>query len=221
MTCRQCVGIERMFDEATARRELSRYRRRGPSPSTRLLLDAVIRQGVRDCTFLDVGGGIGAIQYELLAAGASSGVHADASPAYLDAARSEATRRGLGGRMRYLTGDIVEMGDEAADADVVTLDRVLCCYPHMDAMVDATARRARRVYALVLPRERWLVRMGAFLLNVVQRIRRHPFSFYLHPTAAVEGRVRAHGFEKSDHSSTFLWQVVVFTRPPLSAAQAP
>ncbi len=40
------------------------------------------------------------------------------------------------------------------DADIVTLDRVGCCYLAVDELVTASAAHARRLYGLVLPRER-------------------------------------------------------------------
>lgn len=212
MACRQCRGIEDFFDDAVARRELARYRRRGPSRTTRLLLDALEEDGVEGRTFLDVGGGVGAIQHELLSRGARSGVHADASPSYLETARAETERRGNGDRMGFVLGDFLEVADQVAPADLVTLDRVVCCYPDMEGLVDATASRARRAYALVFPRSTLLTRLGFRLLNWVQRLRSHPFHVFLHDPAAVEARVRRHGLQKRVHRRTLLWQVVVFFR---------
>ena len=60
-------------------------------------------------TFLDIGGGIGAIQHELIDAGVSHATNVDASAPYLDAAREESERRGYAGRVTYLHGDFVEL----------------------------------------------------------------------------------------------------------------
>jgi magnesium-protoporphyrin O-methyltransferase len=212
MTCSQCVGIECFFDDRTARRQLRRYRKKGPAKDTRRLLEALADQGVDGATFLDVGGGVGAIQHELMAAGASRGTNVDASPAYLAAAQSEAQARGYASRMRYVKGDLVDTQAQLEPADLVTLDRVVCCYPDMAALVDASASRARRAYGLVYPRDTRLMKLVMGVLNAVQRLRRHPFRGFVHPTAAVEARVAAHGFSKAFHSQSLLWQVVVFTR---------
>ena len=66
MGCCQCQGIESMFDKKAAKRELKRYLKKGPSKTTIMLLDAVNKVGVQGLTFLDIGGGIGAIQHALL-----------------------------------------------------------------------------------------------------------------------------------------------------------
>jgi hypothetical protein len=177
-----------------------------------MLVDALVRTGVGGASFLDVGGGVGVIQHELMARGASSGTSIDASPAYLATARSEAQERGYGDRMRYVEGDLVEERDRVEGADLVTLDRVVCCYPDMPALVDASASRARRAYGLVYPRDNALGRLAIGVVNLVQRIRRHPFRAFLHPTAEVEARVSRHGLTKTYHANWTVWQVALFTR---------
>jgi magnesium-protoporphyrin O-methyltransferase len=210
VTCAQCVGIERLFDDSVARRQLKRYRRRGPDKMTRVLLEALISEGAAHATFLDVGGGVGAIQHGLLEAGAAAGTSVDASPAYLEAAREEASSRGHAGRVRYVAGDFVDVQDDIGPADLVALDRVVCCYHDMPALVDATASRARRAYGLVYPRDTRLMKLAVGLLNLTQRLRRHPFRAFVHPTSAVEARVDAHGFRRVFLERSILWQAVVF-----------
>lgn len=214
MSCTQCAGIAQEFDERMARRDLRRYRQRGAPRTTGWLLDLVVGEGVRDATFLDVGGGVGVLQLGLLRAGAVSGVHVDASPAYLAAAEEEAARQAYGGRVQRVRGDLVSVASGLEQADVVTLDRVICCYHDMEGLVDASASRARRVYGLVFPRERRLVRLGARAFNLVQRLRGRPFNVYVHPRAEIERRVEAHGLLKRYHRRSFLWHVQVYTRNP-------
>jgi magnesium-protoporphyrin O-methyltransferase len=213
VTCSQCRGIELLFDDRTAGRELARYRRRGPSRSTRRLVDLLHEQGVRGRTFLDIGGGIGAVQHELMAGGAAGGVHADASPAYLDASRDEARARGHERDIEYVEGDFLAVAERIAAADFVTLDRVLCCYPDMAGLVDASAPKARLAYGLVYPRDTRIARWVFTLVNFAQRLRGHPFRVFLHGTADVEARVQRHGLHKRTVRRGLVWQVVVFDRP--------
>jgi len=210
VTCAQCVGIERFFDARIARRELKRYRRRGPAKMTRALLEALIAEGAERATFLDIGGGVGAIQHGLMEAGAAGGTSVDASPAYLEAARSEAAARGHADKVRYLAGDVVDLQGAVEPADLVALDRVVCCYPDMPALVDASASRARRAYGLVYPRDTRLTRLSIGLLNFVQRVRRHPFRAFVHPTREVEARVESHGLRRVFLKRSLFWQAVVF-----------
>jgi SAM-dependent methyltransferase len=210
--CRHCAGIEREFDDATARRDLRRYRRKGPLPGTRLLLQALRAEGVRDATLLDIGGGVGAIHHELLGDGAAAAVHVDASPSYLAAARAEAERRGHADRTTFTHGDFVELAPELDAADVVTLDRVICCYPDMERLVGLSAERAGRLYGLVFPREDWWVRPAFPLANAWFRLRRCPFRIFHHAASEVDAVIRARGLNRVYEASTVLWRVWVYRR---------
>jgi magnesium-protoporphyrin O-methyltransferase len=212
VSCAQCQGIVRQFDARVARRELRRFRRRGPSRTTRRLLSAISARGVSGRSILDIGGGVGAIQHHLMDGGASSGTCVDASPAYLSAARTEAKARGYVDRMRYVQGDFVAVASDVRPADVVTLDRVLCCYPDMPALVDASAARARLLLGLVLPRVHLLTWIGVRLVNVIQRIRRHPFRTFLHPPAEVDERLRARGLRPAWQARSLLWHLRLYER---------
>jgi magnesium-protoporphyrin O-methyltransferase len=212
MNCCQCSGIESQFDRREAAHDLARYRRRGPARTTSMLVDALVAAGVAGRTLLDIGGGVGAIQHALLAAGASGATDVDAASAYLDTAREEAQRRGLAGRVRYVHGDFVALADTIEPADIVTLDRVLCCYHDMPALVGASAARARQLYGLVYPRDGWLIAAGVRAINLVYRLQRTPFRIFQHPTAAVDALVRRQGLERIFSRYAGLWLVVVYQK---------
>ena len=210
-----CQGVDEVFGERTARRDLERYRKRGPSKPTRRLLEAVRREGIEDASVLDIGGGIGAIQYELLDAGAGRATAVEAAAAYLRVARDESRRRGLGDRIAYQAGDFVELADSVEPADVVTLDRVICCYPDMESLVGRSADRARRVYALVYPQDRWWVGLGLRVTNLFMRVSRRAFRAYLHRTRDVDAVARAHGLApRHARRAGPIWQVAVYVREP-------
>lgn len=212
MSCRHCQGLESLFDKETAVKELKDYQKNGPKKTTRLLIEAIKAKGVEGLTLLDIGGGIGAIQHELLAAGASQAIHVDASTAYLEAARREAERRGYTDRVSYHHGNFVELAQQIEPVDIVTLDRVICCYPDMPALVGSSASRAGRLYGLVYPRETWWMKLGCKLVNFGSWLMRQPYRFFVHPTDAVEALIRQHGLKRSFYRQTWLWQMVVYTR---------
>lgn len=211
--CPQCVGIEDQFGRKKAERELRRYRRRGPDRPTRLLIETLRAQPLEGRTLLDIGGGVGAVQHELIRAGVRGATHVDAAAAYLEAARDEARRRGHAERIGRLHGDFVELAERVPAADIVTLDKVICCYPDMERLVAESAARARELYGLVYPRdERAVVRLGSGLANAFLRLRRTPFRTYLHRTAAVDAAVRRQGLRPLARHTTALWQVAVYAR---------
>ena len=208
-----CRAVDEVFGERTARRDLERYRRRGPSKPTRRLLEAVRSEGVEDASVLDIGGGVGAIQYELLDAGAARATAVEAAAAYVRVAREESRRRGLGERITHQAGDFVELADGVGPADVVTLDRVICCYPDMEALVARSAQRARRVYALVYPRDRWWIGLGIRATNLFMRVTRRSYRAYLHRTTDVDAAARAQGLAPNvARRAGPFWQVAVYVR---------
>lgn len=202
----------RQFDQKTAIRDLRNYRKDGPAATTQALIDALVRAGVRETTLLDIGGGVGAIQCELLNAGAREATSVDVSAAYLDAARSEAERRGLLGRVRFHCGDFVELAPELPATDIVTLDRVVCCYAEMEPLVRLSAEHCRRLYGLVYPRDRWLVRTVIRVQNFFRGLWRNPFRSFVHSVDAMDRLIRSLGFAPRNKVRTFVWEVVVYEK---------
>jgi len=205
--------FDRQFDARHAAEHLRTYRRKGPAGLTRALIDALAAGGVEGLTVLDIGGGVGAVHHELLRSGAAAAVDVDASRAYVSVAREEAVRQGHADRVRYLAGDFVALAQEVAPADLVALDRVICCYSDMAALVGRSAGLARRRYGLVYPRDSWLGRAGITVLNAAYRLSRSPFRAYVHRTAEVDAIVSANGLVKRVHRTTFIWQLAVYERP--------
>lgn len=210
--CNHCVDAEGLFSRRVAQRELRGYRKSGPRLTTRLLLRAIGPPRNHAITLLDIGSGVGVIPHELLASGLTSAVAVDASAAYLEVSQHEASRRGHNKRLTYHHGDFVELASTLASADIVTLDRVLCCYPDVERLVESSIVKAKHVYGLVYPRERWITQIGVALVNTFLRLRGGPFRVYVHSTSTVDSIVRRHGFRRSSYSCTFLWQIVTHVR---------
>lgn len=209
----QCQALDEIFDAKYAEGDLKAYRNKGPAKTTRALLQAVQAQGdVRGRSLIDIGGGIGAIQLELLKAGLAHSTAVDASAAFLAAARAEAERCGFGDRTSYAHGNFVDHAAGVAPADIVTLDRVICCYPDMHALVRHSAERATRVYALVSPRDTWWMRAAKHGLNAWERLQRSAFRFYVHPDAGVDAILLARGMTRRFHKTLGVWQVNVWVR---------
>jgi len=212
MNCCQCQAIEKEFNPKTASKQLKTYRRQGPARTTRMLIEALKAEGVEGLTLLDIGGGVGAVQHALLQAGVSRAINADASAAYLEAARQEAERQGHAERISFRHGDFVELAGDIPPADVVTLDRVICCYPDMPALVGLSSARARRLYGLVYPRDTWWIRMAFAVGNLALRLWRNPFRVFSHPSQAVDALLNSGGLQRRFYGRTLLWQVVVYAR---------
>ena len=220
MACCQCQALDALFNRREAESELRRYRRRGVRGATRQLVGAVREQGVQGATLLDIGGGIGAIQLELLAAGAASATDVDASRAYVAVASEEAHRRGYGDRVSYHYGNFVDLAPTIEAADIVTLDRVICCYPDMPALVSLSSARAQHLYGLVYPRDTWWIRLGARVLNALLSLFRQQFRFFVHRSASVDAIARSAGLVETLRRPGLFWQMVIYTRRAASPANA-
>jgi magnesium-protoporphyrin O-methyltransferase len=201
-----------VFTGKRAAKDLKRYRRKGPDATTSLLIDSLKSAGVRGKTLLDIGGGIGVIDHELLAAGADSAVHVEASEPFVRAASEEAGRRGTAARLQFRRGDFVTLAGEIDSADLVTLDRVICCYRDMEQLVTASAGRAREMYGVVIPRERRLTKVMALGINLIFRITRNPFRFYVHPSRSIDRVVERAGLSAAFVKDTLIWRVAVYRR---------
>jgi magnesium-protoporphyrin O-methyltransferase len=205
-------GFE-IFDRRSAEGDLERYRSKGPDTTTRMLLDLIRARGVRGASILDIGSGIGVIDHELLRDGAGHAVLVEASGPSLEAARNEARRRGHLDRVDFVDGDFVSRASSVDVADIVTLDRVICCYPDMESLVGRSAERARRVYALVYPQDRWWVGLGIRATNLCMRVSRRAFRAYVHRTKDVDAVARAHGLApRVARRAGPIWQVAVYVR---------
>jgi 2-polyprenyl-3-methyl-5-hydroxy-6-metoxy-1,4-benzoquinol methylase len=208
----QCDGIERRFDTQRVTNELNQYRLHGMAKTTRLLVEALQAQGVDDMTLLDIGGGVGAIAHALLEGGVCQATDVDASTAYLAAAREEALRRGFADRMSFQYGDFVAIAPTLSASDIVTLDRVICCYDDMPALVERSAALAERLYGVVYPRDTWWFHLFTWARSIIRTVRREPMRFFVYPTAAVDATIRAEGLEQRLRQTSGPWQIVVYAR---------
>ena len=201
------------YDEKVAAADVRRYKENGPRPWTRTLIEAIKAEGVEGATLLDIGGGIGVIQHELLDSGAARATSVEASSAYLAAARRESDRRGLVDRVTYHHGDFVDLAETIRPADVVTLDRVLNVYPDWERLASLSAERARRLYGVVIPRDTRFVRLVISAINLVLRLRRQRVRAAVVPIDELERILRQRGLTRCFSAAVGpAWQVTLYRR---------
>jgi magnesium-protoporphyrin O-methyltransferase len=200
---------DRQFTATKAAKELQAYRTGRLGATTRLLRDGIVQTGWNHGTLLDIGGGVGALTFELLDRGLTRAVVADASAAYATAAREEAARRNRTSSVEVVHGDILLL--PLGRASVVTLDRVVCCYPHYEPMLERAAQHAEHVVALSYPNDRWYVRVITWFENA-RRTRTSGFRTFVHPPDRMQRIVQRAGFELATRRSTFVWTIDVFVR---------
>ena len=213
MDCCDPGVYDDQFDARHASDRLREYQEKGPRGSTTRLVEGLSADGVDGLTVLDIGAGVGAVHLSLLSAGAASAVDVDASGPYLAAALSEAERRGMAGRVTYHKGDAVALLPGLPQADLVALDRVVCCYPQMEALVRVAAELTGRRLGMVLPRDDAWIRAGVDVSNRWGALRHNPFRIHAHRTADVLAVATATGLVPiASHRGRF-WQTLILARP--------
>jgi magnesium-protoporphyrin O-methyltransferase len=213
MDCCRGSANEEFFDAKTVRRELKRYRKRGPGPSTRSLLAAIEGASLpAGLTLLDIGGGLGTIHHRLLDEGFAEATQVDASSAYLAASGEEVERLGHSGRVTLRHGDFHTLAAMLPPADVVTLDRVVCCDPDYESMLGQAAEHARRMVAFTYPRPRWVTRAVIAFGNAACRVFGRAFRAYVHSPAAMASVLERNGLRRRWAGGTFVWAAEVFER---------
>jgi 2-polyprenyl-3-methyl-5-hydroxy-6-metoxy-1,4-benzoquinol methylase len=212
MSCCSSKGCDEFFSERVARRDARRYRRRGPDGTTRKVVELIRPRVIAKQTLLEIGGGIGAIQLELLRDGAAVATNVELSPAYEPYAAELLSENGLSERVTRVVLDFAAQSAEVEAADVVVLNRVVCCYPDYQGLVAAAADHTRRQLVLTFPRDAWWMRTGIGFVNLLQRVRRKTFRVHLHPPDAIVGAVTSRGLEQTDRTRDMIWELAAFQR---------
>ena len=189
-----------------------RFARKGLEPSQRQLMKGLMSSGFSDASLLDIGCGTGYLHQHLLQAGAKRAVGVDLSAEMLEQARARAREQGLDERIDYREGNFVELADILAPADIVILDKVICCYPDANALVQRSARMAGRVYAFTIPRDCWAVRFVSVAFSVFLALIRCGFRLYVHDLAAIDRWLTHLGFARVFEECTFAWLTRLYVR---------
>lgn len=212
--CCTPAGYRKVFGERTARRDARKYRRRGLDRAGRHVVGFLTGRGVEGDSVLEVGGGAGAIQLELLKAGAARSVNVELSPEYEQVATELLREARLEERVERRLGDFVLEQETFEPADVVVLHRVVCCYPDPEALVGAAAERARRRLVLTFPPEVLAFRLGSRIFNAFLALTGTEFRTYVHPVATILGAARSGGLEPAFEARTLIWRIVGLERRP-------
>ena len=205
-------GYRWIFSERSARAEAKRYRRKGLDATSRRIVDFVKQQGVEGRTVLEVGGGIGAIQIELLKAGAARAVSVELTPTYEEEAKALLREAGLEERVERRVMDFAAAGAAVEGADIVIMNRVICCYPDMPRLAGTASEHARELLVMSFPRRTWWMRIAMFLGNTILRATRREFHIFLHPPNSILTTSERHGLRKVLNKSGVVWTVAALRR---------
>jgi 2-polyprenyl-3-methyl-5-hydroxy-6-metoxy-1,4-benzoquinol methylase len=205
-------GYRWVFSERSAKSEAKRYRRKGLDATSRQIVDFLKAQGVDGKTVLEVGGGIGAIQIELLKAGASRALGVELTPTYEKVAQELLSESGLSERVERRVMDFAVDSRDVEPADIVVMNRVICCYPDMPRLAGAAADHARQMLVMTYPRRTWWMRIGLGIGNTMLQLFRREFHIFLHPPEKIMAIAREHGLAPVLDRRGVVWTVAALRR---------
>lgn len=207
--CCRPEGYDRLFSAKQAKRDASRYRKRGLGGTSLGLVE--LAGDVSGETVLEVGGGVGAIELDLLAAGADRATNVELSREYEEEAAKLIAERGLTERVDRRVADFVD--EPVEPHDVVVMHRVVCCYPDVDRLVGLAAAHTRRRLLLTYPRERPWTRAGIRAINLFMRVSGSSFRAFVHPVARMAAAAQREGLtlERRERPG-LIWENAVYER---------
>ena len=208
-----CADTNRFFSHLAG---LHRWRFRvfGFEKSQQQLLDGIQQAGIEATELLEIGCGVGYLHHALLQAGARTATGVDLSERMLIEARQLAGETGLGERTDYLQGDFVGLVDAIPQADITIMDKVVCCYPEPEQLLNAALDKTRRVLALTYPRDRWPVRLGVAIAAFFLKGFGSGFRPYVHDPVAIEHWITSKGFSCQTRVTTSGWLTEIYIHTP-------
>jgi hypothetical protein len=210
VTCSSCDALD-IFDEKGARRELRRYLAKGlGGADARLIAQWAQEGGLAGATVLEVGGGIGQLQAELVRRGAQHGSIVELVAAYEGPAAELADAIGIRDRSTFALGDLLQDPDAVEPADVVVLRRVVCCSPDGPRLLGAAAGRARRTLLASYPRDRAGVRAAIALQNAFFALIRKRFRAFVYTAAELDRAAATSGLRQVRVSRGRVWETAQF-----------
>jgi magnesium-protoporphyrin O-methyltransferase len=169
-------------------------------------------RGIEGATVLEIGGGVGEIQIELLKRGAARAVNLELSPAYEEEANRLLRETALEERAERRLHDIAVDPEGVGSADIVVLHRVVCCYPDYERLLGAAAQRARHLLVLSYPPRNAVSRLFIAAQNLIFRLLRREFRTFVHPPSAMLGLLGERGLRQTFAHHALVWQVAGLER---------
>ena len=207
-------GCDEFFNPRFARKMARRYRKRGLDKPSRRMVEFLEQHADLDgATVLEIGGGVGEIQLELLKRGAARTLNLELSNAYEQEAAALAREAGMQDRIERRLHDIAVAPDAIEPVDIVVLHRVVCCYPDYETLLGAAATRARRALVFSHPPRNVVSRSLLGAQNLLFKVMRREFRTFAHPPKAMLAVLQRNGLEPAFAHHGIPWQIDGVARP--------
>ena len=162
------------------------YNLKGLSKSQQMIANTLIKIGVEGKMILDIGCGVGYLHQSLLQAGAASATGVDLASKMIEQAQALSKKNAYSTVTTYIQGDFVQQAAMIEPADILLLDKVVCCYPDIQSLMEAALAKTGQYMALTYPRDRTLVRLFVWLEAFLLKLTGSAFRSYVHSPDAIE-----------------------------------
>ena len=199
------------FFAGSAKRTAKRFRKKGLAKDQRRLMEGLKQIGFIGQSILEIGCGVGSFHLTMMVSGATLAVGVDLSEAMLAQARLLADEMGHASHTLYRSGDFAAVESEIEQADVIVLDKVVCCYPDAERLIRLSLGKTRRTYALTYPRINVLTRLAFTCAQAGLWLVRSKFRPYLYDPSDIERWISENGFKKAHEARGPFWLSQVYT----------
>ncbi|WP_460627450.1 methyltransferase domain-containing protein [Intrasporangium mesophilum] len=214
MSCCEPGRYDRMFGTGFSRHLARRYRRRGLDRTAARMVEFLTSHGVEGASVLEIGGGVGDIQLELLRRGAARATSLELAGSYDADAAALADEAGMTERISRRRVDLASSPEAVEAHDIVVLHRVVCCYPDYERLLGAAADHAQRLLVFSHPPRNVLSRSLTSVQNQFFRLRGMTFRTYVHDPAAMRGVAGRGNLAVSYSHRGAAWHIVGLSSGP-------
>jgi len=211
MGCEHCCGADMLFDLKSAQKEIRSYKKRGPRKTTKKLLTLLSGYDQKGKSLLDIGGGIGAIQWEFVKNGGIKTTDVDSSSGYISVA-SDYAKEIKHRDANFKMSDFNDVHKEIGKHDFVSLDKVICCYPEYINLLGNALNKTGTALALTMPLGGWISKSLNQFTKLYLMLGKNPFRSYIHSPKQVHDFIESKGFRLSEKAFSFPWLVRVYER---------
>lgn len=210
----QCCGTEwtDRFFSREARRYARRFKRKGLDKSQKHIAAMVQAHGLVGKSVLEVGCGVGGLHLTLLQEGASTATGIDIAKEMIEKARQLSGDLGLSDRTTYHVGDFATLNGAVSPADVLIMDKVVCCYESPLLLINRASVLCRKFLAVSYPRDSIIARFVFKGAVLVGKILRWKFRPYYHEPVFLERIIAGGGFRLVEQGRTVLWQINAYQK---------
>jgi len=204
-------GYDDLFSVRFSRHLARRYRKRGLDRTATKILAFLTAQGIDGATVLEIGGGVGVLQLELLRRGAARATNLEIVDSYEQDAAALADEAGFASRITRRHVDLATAPSEVEAHDIVVLHRVVCCYRDYERLLTAASDHATRLLVYSYPPRNFLSRTMFATENFLFRLRRSAFRAYIHDPGAMAAAAQRGHLHPTYRRGGMTWHILGLT----------